>query len=203
MKRSITLLSFLGLFFCQQNVFAANATITISDFAYTPQQVTINAGESVTWQWSSGTHPTASDNSPAEWTTFTLDGSNPSFTKVFNTPGTFDFHCEFHGSMTGTITVLSPSGIREDQKNNNLLIAYPNPASGLLKLALNTPTSDNYQVKFTNAIGSTVKSIAAAELQAAGKELEVDLSALPAGVYFYSLWNNDKIVDVKRLVISK
>ncbi|KAA9325476.1 T9SS type A sorting domain-containing protein [Adhaeribacter soli] len=204
MRKTATLFGLLACFFLGQHVQAANATVTISDFAYSPNQVTINAGESVTWQWSSGTHPTMSNSTPSAWATFTLGSGNPTFTQVFNTPGTYAYHCTAHPAMTGTIRVLAgPTGLGEDQQKGTVLIAYPNPASGLLKLALQTSGAEKYEVRFTNAIGRTVKTISAAELPAAGKDLEVDLSSLPAGIYFYGLWNQDKLVENKRLILSK
>lgn len=204
MRKTATLLTLLAVFCLGQSAFAANATVTISDFAFTPSQVTINAGESVTWQWNSGTHPTSSLNAPAAWQTFTLGPGNTSFTKVFSTPGTYTYQCDFHSNMTGTIRVMAgPNGRGEERSGGNLLIGYPNPTSGLLKLSLQTSGPEKYEVRFTNAIGKTVKTILATELLAAGKELEIDLSALPAGVYYYSLWNRDKMLATKRVIVSK
>lgn len=81
-------------------------TITISDFAYDPSCLTARAAQSI-----SIVNEDSADH------TFTIDGSQIDVQiaggETFNgepvsgvlQPGTYDFLCRFHPSMTGTITV--------------------------------------------------------------------------------------------------
>ena len=93
-----------------QTASAADHTISIKNVQYNPNSLTINAGDSVTWvnNESDGTvHSSTSDD--GLWNSPDLSpGSTFSFT--FTTAGTFSFHCRFHTSMTGTITVVGGSG---------------------------------------------------------------------------------------------
>jgi LPXTG-motif cell wall-anchored protein len=84
---------------------ALAASVGVQDFSYSPQTVTIKAGESVTWT-SSGPSPhtvTADDGS------FDSGTLNPgqSFSHAFATAGTFKYHCQFHQAqgMIGTVVV--------------------------------------------------------------------------------------------------
>jgi len=70
---------------------------------------TINAGDTVTWDWVSGFHSTASTNLPCcspngMWDSGAGSGLHFSFT--FPNPGTFHYYCTVHGSvMQGTVVV--------------------------------------------------------------------------------------------------
>ncbi|MFI3157877.1 MAG: cupredoxin family copper-binding protein [Methylococcaceae bacterium] len=80
----------------------AAATVTIQNFVFTPGVITINLGDSVKWinQDASPHSTTQTDNL---WSNDLSTGQ--SFSREFTTPGTFNYHCRFHPSMTGTIKV--------------------------------------------------------------------------------------------------
>ncbi|HTP07927.1 MAG TPA: plastocyanin/azurin family copper-binding protein [Anaerolineae bacterium] len=88
------------------------ADVSIVDFAFDPQIITITVGSSVRWTrspTSNFTHTTTSDvGSLDPWNSGDL-APGDSFTKVFNTPGTYIYHCEHHPFMTGAVVVLAPS----------------------------------------------------------------------------------------------
>jgi plastocyanin len=90
------------------------ATITFKNFQYSPANVTVNIGESVTWQPDTGftfaDHPLRFDTLPNQ----VNNGSDP-FVLQFNTAGVFRFYCFIHGSpggggMSGSVTVVDPNG---------------------------------------------------------------------------------------------
>ncbi|WP_082815205.1 T9SS type A sorting domain-containing protein [Pontibacter akesuensis] len=79
--------------------------------------------------------------------------------------------------------------------------AYPNPSRGYTSLALNLPGNDSYKIRISNTIGKvlTVQEVAPAERA----KIDLDLTSLPSGIYFYSLLVNGKTVETKRLVLQK
>lgn len=82
-------------------------TVDIQNFAFTPQTITISAGESVTWtNKDSAPHTATSTGGPTSFDTGRLD-QGQSKTIQFNTPGTYTYKCEFHPSMTATVVVTS------------------------------------------------------------------------------------------------
>jgi plastocyanin len=84
---------------------ALAASVSITDFQFTPATVTIHAGDSVTWTNNSaaGTpHTSTSDN--GAWDSGTINPGS-SFTHTFATAGTFTYHCNFHPQMHGTVIV--------------------------------------------------------------------------------------------------
>ncbi len=86
------------------------ADITISDDAYSPTTLTVASGTAVCWAYPTGfTNHTVTSGSTFGgddnvWPTHTFSAGD-SNSVVFNTAGTFAFHCNFHSNMHGTITV--------------------------------------------------------------------------------------------------
>jgi plastocyanin len=76
---------------------------------FTPDNVTIAVGTTVTWTWVGGFHDVTPTGNPA----FSGSGNPVSaphtFSQTFNTPGTYLYFCSVHGSpsagMRGTIVV--------------------------------------------------------------------------------------------------
>jgi plastocyanin len=82
---------------------AGAAAVEIKDFAFHPPSLEITAGTTVTWT-NSDTAPHTATQDGGGFQSGRLDnGSTYSFT--FDTPGTYEYHCEFHANMHGTIVV--------------------------------------------------------------------------------------------------
>lgn len=88
-------------------VIAADATIQIADFAF-PPTTTVNVGDSVTWNNTSGVAHTATADDASFDTGSIADGGSASVT--FDTAGTFPYHCTIHPAMTGSIAVEAAGG---------------------------------------------------------------------------------------------
>jgi plastocyanin len=79
-------------------------SVSIKDMTFSPASITVKKGTTVTWTNQDGTSHTVTadgDNGPESGTL--TDGKSYSFT--FNSAGTFTYHCNFHSSMQGTVTV--------------------------------------------------------------------------------------------------
>jgi plastocyanin/peptidoglycan hydrolase-like protein with peptidoglycan-binding domain len=104
---------------------AANITVTMTDNQFTPQNVTVYAGDTVTFvNHGSMPHTATADN--GSFDTGSIAPASGS-SAVFNTLGTFAYHCQFHGGaggigMSGTITVL-PAGA--NYVNPNMQYSQP------------------------------------------------------------------------------
>lgn len=78
-------------------------TLIISNFAFTPSDITVARGTSITWTNNdAATHSATADG--GQWDTGSIT-TGTSVAKTFNTPGTFPYHCSQHPMMTGTVTV--------------------------------------------------------------------------------------------------
>ena len=69
---------------------------------FSHQDLTVKAGATVTWTNGDNTsHTTTADG--GEWDSDRLQGG-ATFSFTFTDPGTYDYHCNIHGSMTATVT---------------------------------------------------------------------------------------------------
>lgn len=104
-------------------------------------------------------------------------------------------------SMYANITLAAFAPGNDVKTSLPSINAYPNPSRGYTSLALNLPGNNNYKIRISNTIGKVlaVQEIAPAERA----KVDLDLTSLPSGVYFYSLLVNGKTVETKRLVLQK
>jgi amicyanin len=95
----------------------ASHAVTISDFAFTPATLTVTAGDTVTWTNDDPIVHTATS------TTGAFDSGDlvqkASYSVTFTTPGTYEYLCTPHPTMTGRIVVEAAA-------------AAPTPAGGPL-----------------------------------------------------------------------
>lgn len=189
------------------SVLATTVTVTINNNFYAPMTVAIHTGDVVNFVWVAGVHPTTSDSATPAWATFTLGASSPSKAITFATAGTFPYHCEAHGyvggGQNGTITVTqgTASAALDAHLTAPGLSIFPNPSHGQVTVQLNQKAGADYKLRLSNIIGQEVRTIALKpELSSAG--LPLDLSDLHAGLYFYSLVVDGKVVTTKRIILQ-
>ena len=84
-----------------------------ADAASANSTSTINVGDTIQWVWVAGFHTTTSGTCTGGcvanglWNA-SIDGPGATFSRVFNTPGTFPYYCEVHGAVQqGTVIVQS------------------------------------------------------------------------------------------------
>jgi amicyanin len=82
----------------------SSGKVTIANMAFSPSQITVNKGDTVTWTNNdSMTHTVTSDTGSELDSGDIQPGSTYSHT--FNQAGSFQYHCSIHPSMRGTIVV--------------------------------------------------------------------------------------------------
>ncbi len=85
--------------------FSAVHNIDIAGFAFSPDSLEINVGDSVLWTNSDAApHTTTTDDAGATWDSGTLT-TGMSWGMTYNTPGVFPYHCDIHPSMTAILVV--------------------------------------------------------------------------------------------------
>ncbi len=81
---------------------AAQGGVTIHDFSFTPAEITVAVGGTVTW--TNQDRATHTATSPGAWDTGRL-APGQSATQRFDTPGVFEYFCAIHPRMRGRVIV--------------------------------------------------------------------------------------------------
>jgi plastocyanin len=81
---------------------AAQGNVVIRDFSFTPAEITVAVGGTVTWTNQDRVTHTAT--SPGAWDTGRL-APGQSATQRFDTPGVFEYFCAIHPRMRGRVIV--------------------------------------------------------------------------------------------------
>ena len=79
----------------------AGAVVDIKNIAFTPEKVTINAGQSVVWKFDDGS--IAHNVTGNGWRS--PDQTSGTYVHVFATPGDYQYSCTIHSGMTGEVVV--------------------------------------------------------------------------------------------------
>jgi len=93
---------------------AQGASVEIKNFAFEPKTITIKVGRTVTWtNQDSAAHTVAGDGG--------IDSGDlskgKSYSKTFDTEGTFDYHCSIHPQMKGQV-IVQKSGVAPASPGN-------------------------------------------------------------------------------------
>ena len=80
---------------------------------FSPKDIMINAGDTVTWKWDDADQHTVTSDTGAWPNSGVKSGGPPfpTFQNTFNTPGTYKYHCQIHGGpnglgMSGSVMVM-------------------------------------------------------------------------------------------------
>ncbi len=87
---------------------AAEVEVSVDNFTYNPQQITVKAGTAVGWI----NHDDIPHTVTSQTGTFksrALD-TDDKFSFTFATPGTYPYFCALHPHMTGSIVVEADAG---------------------------------------------------------------------------------------------
>lgn len=200
-----TLLSFLMLLIAFTG-FSETFTIVNSGFEFSPDNLEILLGDDVIFDLTSIHN--AVEVSQATWEAngntplpggFALDFGGGTVSAEQLTTGTHYYVCTPHasGGMKGMITVQNPTGIPVNPLKSTIAI-YPNPSKGKFQLdIIDSQFENQYSLEIYDVRGQKVFSSFQNSQQT---NINLDLSAYPAGIYFVKLFEGDLLYNRKILI---
>ena len=113
MKKTVILIVTIALlsigFVTADNVLAESklpdVTVSVFNFGFSPDPVTIQVGDTITWENNQGFHNVVSTSGPESFSSGAPAGAGWSYSRTFTQPGTYTYICEVHSNMQGTIIV--------------------------------------------------------------------------------------------------
>ena len=113
---------------------ATEHVVDIRDMRFAPGTLTIAVGDTVTWTNSDSMPHTATSEDDAFDSGNMDEGQAFSFT--FTEPGTYEYRCDYHSEMTGTIVVEAAAGEASPSSAPNPDTALPGAEGGMQLPAL-------------------------------------------------------------------
>ncbi len=191
--------------------------VEVSNFAFTPSNVTIDEGDVIRWEWISGSHTTTSGsgcNGDGLWNE-PIDISNQMFERQFNDAGSYPYFCIPHCSfgMTGNITVEMPTGVLDGDAASTvpgefaLQQNYPNPFNAATVIRYTLERDADVQLRVYDVLGRTVATLVDDTQQLGVHEANWDGTnengePVASGLYFYRLTVDDDILSRKMTLVK-
>jgi hypothetical protein len=88
-------------------------------------------------------------------------------------------------------------------KNFSLSQNYPNPTNPITNISFTIPQRSFVRINLYSVNGELVKQLIEEEKEKGIYKLQIDLSSLPSGVYFYRMITNSGYQSTKKLIILK
>jgi plastocyanin len=182
--------------------------VAVTNFAFTPANLTVAQGDTVIWTNAQGLHGVHYLGSPAGLFGNAAAAAPWVYSFIFNlTPGVYSYDCTFHGAtMPGSITVQAPSAVNEHgatlTQDFELAQNYPNPFNSRTNLQFSVPYETNVKITIWNVLGKQ-EAVAFAGHAAAGQHVvNFDAGGLAAGLYYYRLETPAAIMTRKMLYLK-
>lgn len=83
----------------------ATSQVTIQGFAFTPADITVKTGATVTWTNQDTTGHTVMETDGQDGPNSPQLSKGQSYSFTFKKAGTYHYHCSIHPDMVGTVTV--------------------------------------------------------------------------------------------------
>ena len=183
-------------------------TVEVTNFSFTPAQLTINVGDMVKWTNIAGFHNVVADDN--SFTSGAVSSSAWLYEHTFNSTGSNPYYCAQHGGpggsgMSGVITVENATDVNDNGVNIfqfELQQNYPNPFNPSTKINYRLPIKSQVTLKVYDIIGNEVASLVNEEKPAGAYEIAFDAAGLSSGLYFYKL-STGSFVQTKKMTLIK
>ncbi len=180
---------------CLALVLTAGATVhtvTVQNFSFSPANITIAMGDTVTWNNTQGFHNVHHNATPSLFGNGQA-GAPWTYTFVFNSlpAATYQYICQVHATqMIGNITVQAPNSTPEPpaaRMDLSLAQNYPNPFNSTTSIAFSLPAAGHVNVSVMNVLGQTVAKVYDGSMEQGAHQLLFDAAGLASGMYYYKL----------------
>jgi len=168
-------------------------TVTVANFSFTPQNITISQGDTVVWNCTQGHHNVHELSSPAMFFSGNPSMAPWQYQFVFNVdPSEFNYQCDPHApGMAGTVTVLPLSSIEMEHAYSaegfSLAQNYPNPFNGQTNIQFSVPFETDVKLTLMNILGQQVGVLFSGRAQTGSHRIIFDAGDLTSGLYFYRM----------------
>lgn len=172
--------------------------VTVFNFGFEPEVLTIDQGDIVIWTNIEGFHSTDGNTTtfPDNPEAFGNAASAAPWTYefTFNTVGVYDYRCEIHpGQMTGQVIVQGVNST--ENESAKVISAYPVPAEDYILISGMDEFPGQSRLEIFEITGKkTMEMFISANEQ-------IDISSLKAGIYLFNVTTSSNDSFTGKIVI--
>lgn len=192
------LVSFLAIFLTGFLVNAqTNHVINTVGTTFSPDNITIDVGDTVTWNNTGGNHnvngTTATFPSNPESFSNGAASSGWTFKHVFTIEGTYDYRCDPHAGlgMAGKVVVRAAMSAKEVSKVDFSI--FPNPVKDVLNVKVSA--AGNYIAKIYGMNGQLLQA-----QKINGFDAKLSIASFAKGIYFVKIESDGMVVREEKVV---
>jgi len=182
--------------------------VEVSNFVFTPENLTITVGDTVHWININGNHNVVADDN--SFTSGPPSTSNWVYDHVFTAEGNNPYYCVVHGGpggsgMSGVVSVLNPVSVFDQQSMVNKFYLeqnYPNPFNPSTLIKYQIAEQSNVRITVFNSIGRMITTLLNEVKPQGTFTMEFDGSNLSSGIY-YLRFQAGTFTDTKKMILLK
>lgn len=203
MKFSLRFLMIALVAMISTSALATTYTVTQEGLTFSPNQLTVEVGDIVLFQWTSGNHTTTSVSVPpgaATWDAL-LTSSMQTFEYTVTAEGIYVYQCTPHAlaGMIGGFMAVLPSSAKT-QVQANFAMSAGTSANGNLFVTLENATSDMATVTLVDITGRNAMTLHHGAISDATFTIRQDVAVLQRGIYFVRFDEGARVVTRKVLI---
>jgi plastocyanin len=191
------------LLFSNTGLYATRFIVSVENFKFDNANLTeVHVGDTIRWEWVSGTHTTTSTTIPGDAATWDhlITSSSTFYEYKVTVAGTYNYKCTPHESMgmVGSFTASLPSGLSETNSDVRISL-FPNPVRSTGVIQYHSDSKNLSLIRIFDLTGKIIYE-QKSESAALDQSIPVDLSELTPGIYFASFTSGQDKPVVIRLI---
>jgi plastocyanin len=183
-------------------VLATTHVITQQSFAFNPNALTVEVGDIVQFQWTSGSHTTTSQIVPAGAATWDepLTSASPTFEYQVTTAGNYGYVCTPHAlsGMIGGFVAVLPNRVANLSSNAEMNVSVSE--GGQLRVKLTGASCGYAAIGLLDITGRNVAMIHQGGITSDEYTVRYDVSSFQRGIYFVRFQEGTHITTRKVLI---
>ncbi len=187
--------------------------IQVSNFAFSPANVNVNVGDTVRWEWMSGSHTTTSltiPDSAALWDEM-ITSMHVSYEYVVTDTGVYNYKCTPHfgmgmvGAFTAQMVSTGENQLSKGPGGNSTIEydLFPNPVIDYIVIRIDGQSDMELDIELTNISG---KRIFLTRRNVSGNVFmeRFNLGELSCGIYIMQVYDRrNNLYFSKKKIIKK
>ncbi len=188
-----------------------NHIVFVSNNTFSPSEINISVGDTVTWKWVEGTHSTTSDSTVGNnvWNA-DINQNDSVFSFKITSPGVHKYYCRFHGGPNGagmSGSIIASIAVKVDKETEEpsdykLYQNYPNPFNPTTRIQYRIPDYSFVTLKVFNALGNEVATLINEPESAGLYSITFNGKDLTSGIYYFKLVAGN-FTRVKKMILLK